>query len=117
MLGAYLFEDTNSFKFTAMPPDERVARAIEFGAAIHPQYGTEFENGIAVAWHRVPFTLGCSGHWTEEGRKQHYSNLCAIDSRIVLAGEHVSALPAWQEGSILSALDVISRLHERMIKS
>ncbi len=27
---------------------------------IHPQYSTEFENGIAVAWHRVPFTLGCA---------------------------------------------------------
>jgi monoamine oxidase len=117
LLGAYLFEGANSYEFTAMPPAERIARAVEFGAAIHPQYGSEFENGIAVAWHRVPFTLGCSGDWSEETRSQHYRNLCAIDGRIVLAGEHASALPAWQEGAILSSLDAITRLHERVVKT
>ena len=29
---------------------------------------TEFENGIAVAWHRMPFTLGCAGDWSEAAR-------------------------------------------------
>jgi monoamine oxidase len=117
LLGAYLFDGANAFEFTAMPPEERVARAVEFGAAIHPQYQAEFENGVAVAWHRMPFTLGCSGDWSEEARAQHYRNLCRIDGRIVLAGEHASALPAWQEGAILSALDAIARLHERVVKS
>jgi monoamine oxidase len=117
LLGAYLFDGANAYEFTAMPPAERVARAVEFGAAIHPQYRSEFENGISVAWHRVPFTLGCSGDWSEEARKQHYANLCQIDGRIVLAGEHASALPAWQEGAILSALDAITRLHQRVVKT
>ena len=117
LLGAYLFEGANAYEFTAMPPAERVARAVEFGAIIHPQYQSEFENGIAVAWHRVPFTLGCSGGWSEDARMQHYRNLCQIDGRIVLAGEHASELSAWQEGAILSALDAISRLHERVMKT
>src|SRR6185312_6428379 len=117
LLGAYLFDGANAYEFTAMPPDERVAGAVEFGAAIHPQYRREFENGIAVAWHRVPFTLGCSGDWTHEARAQHYDTLCRIDGRIVLAGEHASALPAWQEGAILSSLDAITRLHERVMKT
>jgi monoamine oxidase len=117
LLGAYLFDGANSYEFTAMPPAERVARAVELGAALHPQYPAEFENGIAVAWHRVPFTLGCSGDWSEDARKQHYANLCQIDGRLVLAGEHASALPAWQEGAILSALDAITRLHERVMKT
>jgi len=116
LLGAYMYDGANSFEFTAMSPAERVASAVEFGAKIHPQYKSEFENGIAVAWHRVPFTLGCAGAWTEAGRAQHYRNLCQIDGRIVLAGEHASNLPAWQEGAILSALDAITRLHERVVK-
>jgi monoamine oxidase len=33
----------------------------------------------------------------------------------VLAGEHASYLPAWQEGAVLSALDAITRLHRRVI--
>jgi monoamine oxidase len=48
-------------------------------------------------------------------RKQHYENLCAIDGRIVLAGEHASNLPAWQEGALLSSLDAIARLHRRVL--
>jgi monoamine oxidase len=117
LLGAYLFDGANSYEFTAMTPTERVARAVEFGATIHPQYNAEFENGVAVAWHRVPFVLGCSGDWSEQARTMHYRNLCQIDGRIVLAGEHASALPAWQEGAILSSLDAIARLHDRVVRT
>ena len=53
---------------------------------------------------------------TEEALADHYENLCAFDNRLVLAGEHASDLPAWQEGAILSALDAIVRLHERVVK-
>jgi len=117
LLGAYLYDGANAYEFTAMPPAERIVRAVEFGAAIHPQYRDEFENGVAVAWHRVPFTLGCSGDWSEEARAAHYDDLCQIDGRIVLAGEHASQLPAWQEGAILSALDAVVRLHERVVRT
>jgi monoamine oxidase len=116
LLGAYLFEGANAYEFTSMAPADRVARAVELGSRIHPQYGAEFENGIAVAWHRVPFTLGCAGYWTEDARREHYDNLCQIDGRIVLAGEHASYIPAWQEGAILSSLDAITRLHERVVR-
>ncbi len=116
LLGAYVFEGANAYEFTSMAPADRVARAVEFGARIHPQYSAEFENGIAVAWHRVPFTLGCAGAWSEKAREEHYDNLCQIDGRIVLAGEHTSYLPAWQEGAILSSLDAIKRLHDRVVR-
>ena len=115
LLGGYTFDGPNSYEFTAMSPDERIRRAIAYGAQIHPQYAAEFETGISVAWHRAPFILGCAGEWTEETRREHYDNLCQIDGRIVLAGEHASYIPAWQEGAILSALDAIARLHKRVL--
>ncbi|MDB5611050.1 MAG: flavin monoamine oxidase [Bradyrhizobium sp.] len=115
LLGAYLFDGANAYEFTSMPPAERIARAVEFGASIHPQYPAEFENGVAVAWHRMPFTLGCSGDWTDGARVEHYDNLCQIDGRIMLAGEHASYIPAWQEGAILSSLNAITRLHDRVV--
>jgi monoamine oxidase len=117
LLGGYTFEGPNSYEFTAMPPDERIRRAVAYGAQIHPQYGAEFETGMSVAWHRAPFILGCAGEWSEETRREHYDNLCHIDGRIVLAGEHASYMPAWQEGAILSALDAIARLHQRVLAS
>jgi monoamine oxidase len=117
LLGGYTFDGANSYEFTAMTPAERVRRAVDYGAQIHPQYRTEFENGVSVAWHRSPFTLGCAGDWSDEARIAHYDDLCQIDGRIVLAGEHASYIPAWQEGAILSALDAIQRLHKRAIAS
>jgi monoamine oxidase len=117
LLGAYVFGLPGAYELTALTPEERVTRAVEFGAQLHPQYRTEFENGVAVAWNRMPFTLGCAGYWTEAARAQHYENLCKIDGRIALAGEHASYLPAWQEGAVLSALDAVTRLHQRVIKS
>jgi monoamine oxidase len=117
LLGAYTWGGPYSYEFAAMAPPERVNQAVEQGGQIHPQYKQEFDSGISVAWHLVPFTLGCAGEWTEEARKVHYDNLCQIDGRIVLAGEHASHLPAWMEGAILSSLDAISRLHQRVLQN
>jgi len=113
LLGAYIWDMRNSMDFASMTPAERVSKAVEYGSQIHPQYSKEFDNGIAVAWHRVPSAMGCFGLWSDAARAEHYDNLCAFDGRIVLAGEHASFMPAWQEGAVTSALDAIDRLHER----
>jgi monoamine oxidase len=114
ILGAYTF-GPHAFEFTAMAPEDRVKACVEYGAQIHPQYKTEFDNGVGIGWHRMPFTLGCFAQWTEENRAKNYDALCAIDGHMVLAGEHASHLGAWQEGAIVSALDAIKRLHQRVM--
>ncbi len=63
LLGAYIW-GLNAMEFTAMSPEERVAKVVEYGSQIHPQYRQEFDNGIAIAWHRSPFTMGCYGMWS-----------------------------------------------------
>jgi monoamine oxidase len=100
---------------TASPRSSRpsVRLALEYGAQIHPQYKQEFLNGVSVAWHRMPWINGCFGNWTDALREQHYKDLAQIDGRLVLAGEHVSYIPAWQEGAVLSSLDAIQRLHAK----
>jgi len=113
LLGCYAFDNVHAFRMTAMSPEERVQAALEMGSQIHPQYKQEFKTGVAVAWNRVPFINGCYARWTDALREQHYKNLCAIDGRIVLAGEHASYIPAWMEGAILSSLDAIQRLHAK----
>ncbi|MDR1461269.1 MAG: flavin monoamine oxidase family protein [Campylobacteraceae bacterium] len=114
LLGAYIW-GRNAYEFTSMSPKGRVESALKYGSMIHPQYREEFDNGIAVGWHRVPWTNGCHGIWTDATRGKHYKNLCQIDGRIVLAGEHASYIPAWMEGAVLSAQDAIKRLHETIV--
>ena len=114
LLGAYIW-GANAMEFTAMTPDERVRKALDYGSQIHPQYPQEFDNGVAVAWHRSPFTMGCFGMWSDQARAKHYDDLCTIDGRIALAGEHASYIGGWQEGAVTSALDAIGRLHQRAV--
>ncbi len=114
LLGAYVF-GAYATEFTALDPPARVAKAVEYGARIHSQYTRDFDNGVGIGWHRVPWTLGCFGLWSAETRAQHYDALCGLDGRILLAGEHASYIPAWQEGAVLSALDAIGRLHRRVM--
>ena len=76
LLGGYSWA-TYAYEFTALPPEERVRRAVEYGAQIHPQYKAGVRERHRGRWHRVPWALGCYGMWTEESRARHYDNLCA----------------------------------------
>jgi monoamine oxidase len=113
LLGTFAFGE-GALGLTSLTPAERVRKAVEYGAQIHPQYHDEFENGISVAWHRVPGAMGCAAAWTPQLRAAHYRNIASLDGRVILAGDHVSELPGWQEGAILSALDAATRLHQRI---
>lgn len=112
LLGAYAF-GANAYEFSAMAPAERVREAVCLGAQIHAQYPAEFEHGVSVAWHRHPATLGCFAWWTREARERHYPQLLQMDGRVILAGEHASLLPAWQEGAVLSAQHAVTQLHAK----
>jgi monoamine oxidase len=114
LLGAYAF-GANAYRIAGLPPEDRIKAALAQGAVIHRQYHAEFDNGVAVAWNRVPWSLGCCAIWTEQTRKDHYQDLVSLDGRIVLAGEHASYVGCWQEGAILSSLDAITRLHQRAV--
>ncbi len=112
LLAGYVW-GANAYQFNAMTPQERIERALEYGAMIHPQYKEEFSTGASVVWHRVPWVLGCYGIWKDKAAD--YEKATKFDGRILMAGEHISYLPAWQEGAILSGLSATSRLHERVI--
>ena len=115
VLAAYQF-GINSFDFSARTPENRMAKVMEDFTKIHPQAKEEFDNGISVAWHRNPATLGCYGLWTDTTRDKHFKDVSTMDNRVVLAGEHVSYIPAWQEGAILSSLEAIRQLNDRASK-
>jgi monoamine oxidase len=114
LLGGYTWRGAESFKFNAMQPDERIEWALRMGERIHPQYRDEYKTGVSVSWHKVPWVLGCSG--VRKDREGRHEDAVAIDNRVVCAGEHLSYLPAWQEGAILSSLDAIGRLHRKIIQ-
>lgn len=111
-LTGYIAGD-NSRKFTAMSLKERLEQGLNYASKIHPQVIEEFDNGYSVAWDKVPWILGGYSQWTPEVREQHYQDLCEIDGRIALAGEHASYMNGWLEGAVTSSIDAISRIHAK----
>ena len=111
LLGAYCW-GAPAYQFNAMQPDDRLRWVLEYGARIHPQYPDEFKTGVSVPWHKVPWVLGCYGIWEDKERDYEETVRMGEGERIALAGEHLSYLPAWQEGAILSALDAVVQLHD-----
>ncbi len=113
LLGAYVY-GPQAYAYNSMSPEERIESVLDYGSRIHPQYRDEFSNGVVLSWHRVPWMLGCYSAWEERGRD--YEIAATMDNRFVCAGEHISYLPGWQEGSLLSALDAVKQVHDRAVK-
>jgi monoamine oxidase len=67
LLGAYVFDSPCAYEFTALLPEARVKKAVEYGVQIHPQYQMDYENGIAVGWHRAPGRSAASGDGPRKG--------------------------------------------------
>ena len=99
MLGAYTFGTGGLLsprQAAGRPHPGRAGLWRENSSAI----SKEFDSGVAVAWHRVPWTLGCAGALDRRAARQALQQYVRMDGRIVLAGEHASRLPAWQEGAV-----------------
>ena len=69
---------------------------------LHPGRGRELEKPMAIAWSKVPYSLGIAARW-RPGQENAYALLNEPDGPFHFAGEHLSQLGAWQEGAVLSA--------------
>jgi len=97
----------------ALPHADRLARAMEQGAVIHPQYKTEADTAFSVAWEHVPFNRGGWAQYTEAQRKAEYVALQQPHGALYLAGDSMSYLSGWMAGALGSARTVARRVHER----
>ena len=113
LLGAYVWSDAAEQRMGALRPAERIAAALASGAKLHPSYARDLRHGISVAWGKVPFNRGSWVQWRRESRAAAYDTLVRGEPPIYLAGEHLSHVPSWQEGAVLSAHLVIRMLDAR----
>ena len=51
-----------------------------------------------------------------DGRRQAYALLLESDGPFYFAGEHMSWIPGWQEGAVLSAHEAIVEIAKRVRK-
>jgi monoamine oxidase len=110
LLGAYVWSHDIGERLAALPPAERIRLALTQGQKLHPAYAADVARGVAVAWAKVPFSRGGWCEWSEDNKRNAYPVLLEPDGPLFLAGEHLSNVPGWQEGSILSAHTAVAAI-------
>jgi monoamine oxidase len=101
LLGAYAVRaDADVLAGRPLQEQFELTRAAIEG--LHPGRGRELEKPMAVAWSKVPHSLGIAARW-RPGQESAYALLNEPDGPFHFAGEHLSQLGAWQEGAVLSA--------------
>ncbi len=116
LVGAYVAGWTNRGnpdQFVAKPIAEQIRISRESIEALHPGKSRLLGDGIAVNWGQVPFSEGVGALWDggpgqPGGRRTGaYLELLKPEGPIVFAGEHLSYIGLWQEGSALSAHEAL----------
>jgi len=117
LLGAYATRDgVDALAAQPLAAQFEMSRAaIE---ALHPGRGAELEKPMAIAWSKVPYSLGIAARYGAD-QDANYTTLSEPDGPFYFAGEHLSHVGAWQEGAILSArrsINMIDR-HRRATRA
>jgi monoamine oxidase len=115
VVAAYIWDNEIGERIGALSLADRLTKAIEDGEVIHPGYGQELalDTGMSIAWHKIPYSKGGWIEWDDEALETAYPILNEPDDSIYLAGEHLSYLTGWQEGSVLSAHIAVQKIAER----
>ena len=123
MLLACYSSGPKAAEFQKRPIAEQIAFSRGVVEKLHPGHGQDCVNGVAVNWHKVPYSLGPWPDWnagSANGRQEGHIDtptfrlLQQNDGRVYFASAALSQTPGWQEGGIQSAQWVVKALVERV---
>ncbi|MGA0608589.1 flavin monoamine oxidase family protein [Phenylobacterium sp. VNQ135] len=109
--------------FAEKPLDEQVAIARAVVGRLHPGHEGELEKPVVVNWSKIPFNLGpwpaFGGRGGQEGHIDDpaYKLLNQAHGRVYFSGAHLSQMPGWQEGAVLSAWRSVGMIADRVGQS
>jgi monoamine oxidase len=115
LVGAYVagwtHQDTPE-AFTKLPIAEQIRISRDSIEALHPGKSQLLQGPVAVNWGQVPYSEGVGALWGDGPadvgpRGAQYSELLNPEGPIVFAGEHLSYVGLWQEGSAMSAHEAL----------
>jgi monoamine oxidase len=112
LLGAYVGRGGTADELAAKPLHEQFELSRAAIEGLHPGRSHELEKPMAIAWSKVPYSLGIGARYQTD-RDPNYATLAEPDGPFYFAGEYLSHVGAWQEGAILSARRAINMLDKR----
>ncbi len=118
IVGAYVAGWTNQDNpdaFVARPIAEQIRLSAASIEALHPGKSRLLSSPVAVNWGQVKWSEGVGAvgrDFGDDKRGARYDELLKPEGPIAFAGEHLSYVGLWQEGSALSAHEAVSLVHQ-----
>jgi monoamine oxidase len=109
LLGAYVGRGGTADELAAKSLHEQFELSRAAIEGLHPGRGHELEKPMAIAWSKVPYSLGIGARYQTDS-DPNYATLAEPDGPFYFAGEYLSHVGAWQEGAMLSARRAINML-------
>ena len=110
LLASYTWSE-DAQRWGSLPPEDRIAQALENVAQIHPQVTEEFEVGASWMWHDDPYAGGAFALFEPSQQGLLHEHIVAPEGRVHFAGEHASLAHAWIQGAIESGLRAAREIH------
>ena len=104
--------------FIKLPIAEQIRISTGSIEALHPGRSRELRSPLAINWGQVPYSEGVGAigrDFGEDKRGAAYDELCRPEGPIVFAGEHLSYVGLWQEGSALSAHEAVKLVQQMAV--
>ena len=108
LLGGYVFGSAAT-ALAQRPLAEQLDLSRAAVEGLHPGHGRDLDKPMAIAWSKVPYSLGIGARYTAD-TASNYTLLSEPDGPFYFAGEHLSHVGQWQEGAILSAHRAITMM-------
>ena len=103
---------------------DQVAVARNVVEQLHPGHAADLAKAVVVNWSKIPFNLGpwpaFQGRGGQEGHIDDPSYRLLNEpakGRVYFSGAHLSQMPGWQEGAVLSAHRTIGFIASRTAQS
>ncbi len=115
LTGAYNFQSV-AFNWGQKDPSQRLAIAKAGAKNLGGgAFADGLQHGLAIAWQNIPHQKGGWANWKALGEKEthHYNNLIQGNQNFYIIGDQLSALPGWQEGAIVSAINAVNRVTDQ----
>jgi monoamine oxidase len=109
--------------FAERPLEEQIAIARGVVGRLHPGHDGELSAPVVVNWSKIPFNLGPWPAWEGRGGQEGhlddpaYRLLNEPHGRVYFSGAHLSQMPGWQEGAVLSAQRTLGQIASRVSQS
>ena len=122
LLGCYSSGATAA-EFQKRPIAEQIAFSRGVIDRLHPGHGADLVGGLAVNWHKIPYSLGPWPDWKAGSANGHqeghidteaFRMLQKPEGRVYFASAALSQTPGWQEGGIQSARAQVLALAARV---